>query len=264
MKLPSLLCCAAALALLTAACSGSTADVPAVADQDQDLTSALGTGTYLVDSKPFFDYYASRITLSAGKKFEAEIVSSRGDTTLLAGSYDILPARANNPQSPVKSDKPTLYLTSDSGAAPQAFEFDKLPDGSLKLYHSARHVSFSMKKDPNWKPEATNGKTITCTGPAVNAVVTIDQAQGRRGTLKLTRKAAADDHDPPSATVAITQTEGGGVPGYIYFEGSKGEQDYYVNIIKKDFERGSGAVEMHLMWAEGGQEFSIGSTCAFK
>jgi hypothetical protein len=263
MKL-SLLCCAAVLASLSAvACSGSTADVPA-AEGDQDLTSALGTGTYLVDSKPFFDYYASRITLLAGKKFEAEIVSSRGDTTLLAGSYDILPARANNPQSPVKSDKPTLYLTSDSGAAPQAFEFDRLPDGSLKLYHSARSASFTMKKDPSWKPAPTDGKSITCTGPTVNAAITIDQAQGRRGTLKLTRKAGADRHDPPSVSVPITQTEGGGVPEYIYFEGSKGEQDFYVNMIKKDFERGSGDVKLFLRWAEGGQEFSIGANCAFK
>lgn len=37
-----------------------------------------------------------------------------------------------------------------------------------------------------------------------------------------------------------------------------------MNIIQKDFERGWGAVEMHLMWAEGGQELGIGSTGAFK
>ncbi len=202
--------------------------------------------------------------LLAGKKYEAEIVSSRGETTLLAGSYDVQPARANNPQSPVKSDKPTLYLTSDTGAAPQAFEFDKLADSGLKLYHSARSASFAMRKDPTWKPAPTDAKSISCTGPTVNAVITIDQAQGRRGSLKLTRKASADRHDPPSVTVPVTQTEGGGVPEYIYFEGSKGEQDYYVNMIKKDFERGSGEVKLFLRWAEGGQEFSIGATCAFK
>ena len=263
MKLLSLLFCAAALASLTVACSGNTADVPTAAE-DQDLTSALGTGTFVIDSRPFFDSYASRITLLAGKKYEAEIVSSRGETTLLAGSYDIQPARANNPQSPVKSDKPTLYLTSDTGAAPQAFEFDKLADGGLKLYHSARSVSFTMKKDPTWKPAPTDAKSISCTGPTVNAVITIDQAQGRRGSLKLTRKAGADRHDPPSVTVPVTQTAGGGVAEYIYFEGSKGEQDYYVNMIKKDFERGSGEVKLFLRWAEGGQELSIGATCAFK
>ncbi len=164
----------------------------------------------------------------------------------------------------MKSDKPTLYLTSDTGAAAQTFEFDKLPDGGLKLYHSARTASFTMKKDPSWKPAPTNSKSIRCTGPRIDAVVTIDQAQGRRGTLTLTRKPGADRRDPPSVTVPITQTARGGVAEYIYFEGTKGEQEYYVNMIKKDFERGSGDVKLFLRWAEDGQEFGIGATCAFK
>ena len=54
------------------------------------------------------------------------------------------------------------------------------------------------------------------------------------------------------------------MPSYIYFEGSSGEQDYYVNIIKADFERGRGSVTAHLQWAEGGQQWSIGGTCAFR
>ena len=266
MKLSLILLAGAATVFaLTAGCAAdSSQDESSAAGSEDALTASLGTGTFVVDDKPWFDYYASRITLKAGKKYEAEIVSSSGETTLLAGSYSILAARPNNPDSPVQSDKPTLYLSSDTGAAPQTFEFDKLPDGSLKLYHSARRTSFTMKKDPNYQPAPTNVKTIACTGNAVNATITIDQAQGRRGTLKITRKAGADDHDPPSATLPITKTEGGGVENYIYFEGSKGEQDYYVNAIKSEFERGRGAVTVHLMWAQGGQEWSIGATCAFQ
>jgi len=251
MKRLLLLIALAAASAGSVACSTSTEE-PSTADDD--LTSAF-TGTYVIDSRPFGEYYASRITFDAGKKYEAEITKSSGETQLIAGTYEILPARPNNPQSPVMSDKPTLILGDVS------FEYDKLPDGGLRLYHSARHVSFTMKRDPSYRPAPTNAKTISCTGNAVDAKITLDQAQNRRGTLKITRKADADRHDPPSATVAITQTEGGGVPDYLYWEGSSGEQDYYVNMKKAELAKTSGAISVNLRWAEGGQEFDIGGTC---
>ena len=265
MKLVSLLSMATLLGVSTvslfgAGCAGSTSD-PVVGEDD--LTSGIADGTYVVDSRPFGSYYVERITFAAGKKFEADMVSDRGDKSVLAGSYDILPARPNNPQSPVQSDKPTLALNSDSGGAGIYLEYDKLPGGVLKLYHSARHVSFTVKLDPTWKPQATSTKTIACTGNSVDAKLTLDSAQNRRGTLSITRKSAADRHDPPTVTVPVTKTAGSEVPGYTYFEGSKGGQDFYVNMITSDFERGSGAVTLHLTWAEGGQEWSVGVTCAF-
>jgi hypothetical protein len=243
---------------------GCSASDGGTAVGEDDLTSGVSAGTYLVESPPFGAYYASRLTLSAGKKYEAEMVSSAGDKSLIAGSYDILPARPNNPQSPVLSDKPTLYLTSDSGGANVTFELDKLPDGRLKLYHSVRSVSFTMKKDPSWQAEPTNAKVIACTGPAVDATLTLDQAQNQRGTLTIKRKAAAGGRsDPPDATVSMIKVAGSEVPGYVYFEGSKGEQDYYVNMNQGDFERGSGHVALNLQWAQGGEQFGVGTTCAF-
>jgi hypothetical protein len=247
--------------LLTAGCSGSEGST---AIGEDDLTSGVGTGTYLVESRPFGGYYASRLTFSAGKKYEAEMVSSSGEKSLIAGTYDILPARPNNPQSPVLSDKPTLYLSSDSGGANVTFELDKLPDGRLKLYHSVRTVSFTVKKDPTWQAEPTNVKVIACTGPAVNAKITLDQAQNKRGTLTITRKPGAGGRsDPPNATVSIIKVAGSEVPGYVYFEGSKGEQDYYVNMHQDDYERGSGPIVVNLQWAENGEQFGVGTTCAF-
>lgn len=247
--------------LLIGGCSGSEGST---AIGEDDLTSGVGTGTYLVESRPFSGYYAARLTFSAGKKYEAEMVSGSGDRSLIAGSYDILPARPNNPQSPVLSDKPTLYLASDSGGANVTFEFDKLPDGRLKLYHSARAVSFTVKKDPTWQPQPTNAKTIACTGPAVNATITLDKAQNARGTLTITRKPGASDRSvPPNATVSIIKVAGSEVPGYVYFEGSKGEQDYYVNMHQDDYERGSGPIVVNLQWAENGEQFGVGTTCAF-
>lgn len=245
---------------LSAAC-GHPADNTAVGNDD--LTSTLGVGTYLVDTPPFGSTYVERLTFAAGQKFEAQILSSSGDTTLLAGSYVILPARPNDPQSPVASDKPTLVLSSDSGGGDVSFELDRLSGGTLRLYESARQVSFTMTKDPSWQPAPTNRKVIACTGNTANAKLTLDQAQNRRGTLEITRKAAADRHDPPSVSVTITENVGSQVPHYVYFEGQHGEQDYYVNMNEDDFKRGSGNVTLNLQWAQGGQQWSVGVSCAF-
>lgn len=262
MKL-ALLASAAVVLSLAAGCAASSDQPGDGVSSDDALTATIGVGTYLVESKPWGSYYAQRITIQSGNEFEAEIVSSDGETTLMAGRYDILQATPNNPDSPIQTDKPTLYLTSDAGDS-QTFEFDKLPNGELRLYHSARHVTFTMKADPSWRPEPTNTKTVTCTGSTVDAVITLDQAQNRRGTLQLTRKAGADRHDPPSVTAPLTRTAGSEVPGYVYFEGSKGEQDYYVTFKEAEFGRSSGPVWVHLVWAEGGQEFDVGATCKYQ
>ena len=264
MKLVIRLLCAGVLAaasLATAACSHK-ADGDA-ASSDSDLTGTMGVGTYVVGTPPFGATYVARLTFAAGQRFEADVVSSSGETSLLAGGYVVLPAHPNDPHSPVLSDKRTLVLSPDSGAAPLSFEFDKLAGGALELYASARQVSFTMTKDPSWQPAPTNRKVIACTGNAVDSKLTLDQAQNRRGTLEITRKPSADRHDPPTVTVAMTKNEDPEVPGYVYFEGHHGEQDFYANMKQNDFERGSGSLQVNLRWAEGGEEWSIGATCAF-
>jgi hypothetical protein len=255
-----------ALLLLAAGVTASTActstpdDGGAVAEDD--LTS-FGSGTYVVDERPFGTYYASRITFSTGKKYEAEIVRSTGTTQLVAGTYLILPARPNNPNSPVESDKPTLVLEDDAGGAGVSFEFDRLAGGDLRLHHSARQHSFTMKRDPSYRAPSTDTKTIACTGALADAKLTLDQAQNRRGTLAIVRKAGAED-GPPSVTVTVTKDEGPGSPDYVYFQGTRGEQDFYVNVKKADFEKRTGGVTLHLRWAENGREWGVPLTCTYE
>jgi hypothetical protein len=57
-----------------------------------------------------------------------------------------------------------------------------------------------MKKD--YKPVATNAKTIACTGDKVTATVVLDQNQGKAGTLSTThaevgmrQRLPADGHE---------------------------------------------------------------------
>ena len=217
---------------------------------EDDLTSVT-TGTYVIDTRPIFGgTHANRITFGEGKTHESEIVTS-GTTQLVAGHYELLPSH-------------TLALLDDSGNGPLYFEYERLPSDGLRLYGPARHWSFTMKRDPTYRPAPTNVKIIACTGPTVDAKITLDRAQNRRGTLVITRKGEGERHDPPSATVNVTKNERGAVPEYVYFEGSSGEQDYYVNMKKNDFERGTGPVELHLRWAEGGQEWDVGVTCRYE
>jgi len=260
MKLAPRLFCLAALwlASLPVACT----QAETTAESEEDLTG-MGTGTYVLDARAWGEHYVDRITFSRGSTFEAEFVSASGVRSLVAGTYDVLPARPNNPDSPVKSDKPTLMLRNDSGGPGASFEFDKEPGSVLRFYHSVRRSSFTLKKDPNYAPAPTNTKTIACTGERVDAKLTLDQAQNRRGTLKITRKASATDRDVPNATVTVTKNENGASRDYLYFEGMSGEQDYYVNMIKSDYERGSGDVKLNLQWAQGGQQWGVGVKCAF-
>jgi hypothetical protein len=246
--------------LLTPLGAACTHDAGDVAVADDDLTGSIGVGTYLVDARPFGTTYLARVTFAAGQKLEADVVSGSGNSTLLAGSYSILPARPNDPHSPISTDKPTLVISGDTGLS---FEFDKLPGGALRLYTSARQASFTMKIDPTWRPAPTNGKVIACSGNAVDAKLTLDQAQNRRGTFAIVRKASADDHDPPTVTVSVMPDQFSNAPDRLYFEGHHGEQDFYVNMLEDDFARGTGAIPLNMRWAQNGQEWSIGGTCAF-
>lgn len=263
MKLATGLFCLGALIVSSLSTGCSTDAGGSASASDDALTGTMDIGTFVIDAPPSGGTYATRLTFAAGQRYEAEIASGSGATTLLAGGYVILPARPNDPQSPVASDKPTLVLTSGSGGTGASFEFDKLSSGGLRLYGSARHVTFTMRKDPSWQPAPTNRKVIACAGNAVNAKLTLDQAQNRRGTLEIVRTAAAGRHDPPTDTLAVTTDEFESSPDYLYFFGRQGQQDYYVNIKKNDFERGSGNVTLNMRWAQDGQEWDIGGSCAF-
>lgn len=228
----------------------------------EEALTGLGTGTYVVDRAPYGTFYVERLTLSRGKRFEADYVTSRGGRTTIGGTYDVFPARPNNPNSPVRSDKPWIALRSDTGPAP-SFEIDFLPGGGLKLYHSARYESFTMKNAPGYEPPATTTKTLDCTGPNVNAKLTLDRAQNRRGTLEIRRRAAADDSDPQGGKMNVSIVPDEVSRDWIRFEGTRDDQDFYLGIKKVDFDRATGTAQTNFMWAQYGQQWGLNVTCTF-
>ena len=109
-----------------------------------------------------------------------------------------------------------------------------------------------------------NAKIIACTGPAVDAKLTLDRTD-KRGSLTITRKPSADRHDPPNVTVTMDKVAGSQVPGWVYFETPDDgvTTEVYLNMHEDDFARGSGSVAATLQWAENGEQFDVGATCAF-
>jgi hypothetical protein len=257
-------CTFASVALLLSSVVGCTADAGSSGEDgaSEEALTEVSTGTYVVDDAPYRTYYLERLTLSAGKKFEADYVSERGARTTIAGTYRLYPARANNPNSPVASDKPSIMLASDTGPAP-VFEIDQLPGGGLRLYHSARQETFTMKKDPSFQPAPTVTKTLVCTSSTVDARVILDKAQNRRGTLEVTRKSGATYADPRSGKMGISIILDEWTQDWIHFEGSHDSQDFYFGIKKDDFERGTGDAYVNLSWAESGQQFRLYVDCSF-
>jgi hypothetical protein len=249
------------LAVALGGCTGSAEEEKS--GTSDDALTGLGTGTFVVEKKPTGSAYLERLTLSAGKKFEADYVSGRGGKTTIGGSYTIFPARANNPDSPVASDKPWIALESDTGPAPN-FELDIAPDGGLRLYSSARQQSFTMKKDAAYVPPPTTTKTLNCTGPTIEAKLTLDRAQNRRGTLQIKRKSGATDRDPRAATMGSSIRLDDYPRDWLSYESSNDGQDFYFGIPKAELERGTGPAQVNLQWAEFGQQFGIAVDCTFE
>lgn len=240
--------------LLSAACGGQSSEqAPPAADELNTSEDRIAPGTYVLDGKPTSGLTIERLTILAGDKYQADLAVSGRDSRYSAGRIEWFAARANNPQSPVASDKPWFVLAADFGDDP-SFEFDKLPSGGLKLYSRARQVSFEMKKDASWREPQTVTKTIVCTGPDANAELVLDEAQNRAGTLKLVGKRGV-----PSATVHmfLTPASDTGSPDWVRYEGAKGERDFSFGIEKVDFDRSRGGVRVSAKYAEDGQEKGI-------
>lgn len=243
------------------ACGGGT-DSPEATSDDELRVEALPLGTYVLEGKPSASRYLARLTLLSNDKYEADIVVEGDSPRFSRGSYKLFAARANNPDSPVRTDKPWIALYAESGPGPN-FEYDRLPDGGLAMFAAARQQTFSMKKDPNWRPAATVTKTISCTGTRASAKLVLDAAQNRGGTLELKGKRG---ERTPTATVPVLLTPASetGSRDWVRYEGSKGDQDFSFGMKKDDFDRGTGEVEVSANWAEGGQQFGVAfDRCSF-
>lgn len=234
---------------------------------DELNDSALPTGTYVVDGKANLEVYVARLTLLSSRRYEADLVQG-GETRLSRGTYSLFDARPNDPQSPVRTDKPWIALEAENGPSPN-FEFDRLPNGGLKMYGPARHGSFMMMKDDNWRaPPAAGAKTISCTGNIASAKFVVDGADSRAATFDLIGEpeSSSSRHPVPTATVSMTlvPVRETGVPDWVRYEGSRGGKDFSFGIKKDGFDRGTGTVQVSANWAEDGQQFDIGLIrCSF-
>ncbi len=92
-------------------------------------------------------------------------------------------------------------------------------------------------------PRATDARVIECKGRRFDATLTMDEAQRRRGTMKIVRHAEADASDPPNASFSIAYTGDTGVDDYMGYEGFDRQNNGYEFALKKsDMEKTSGSI----------------------
>jgi len=216
-----------------------------VAASEDALTSLPGSGTYAIRSKPSSGSYVNSLTLSANKKFEIEWVRrtttmepwvfnpfvlvpvTREEAVVLRGQWFTFEGFDNKPM--VSFD---ITDGTDDGAN---YTFEMLTSSAsdtIKLGTVDGRV-FELKKSSSTTPAPTDKRVLTCDGMKIKAVITLDEAQRRRGKIKITRKAGADHLSPPEKTTTVVYTGNTGVDDYMRYEGEDDAGNGYDFALKK-------------------------------
>jgi hypothetical protein len=113
--------------------------------------------------------------------------------------------------------------------------------GSLRL-QAIGSAAFELKAAaPDTTP--TDKRVLRCAGRRWDAVITLDENQRRRGTMKVTRHTDAERSDPPNTSFAIAYTGDTGVDDYMAFEGvDRGGNGYDFALRRSDLEHTSGPI----------------------
>jgi len=241
------------LLLLVAALAASgcapTAEDDSVAEGSDALT-ALPTGTFAIADLPLSGSYVARLTLQAGKKFEMEYVR-RTSTTEPWVLNPWVPVPVTHEERLVLRGTWFTYAgdhgstmvsfdVTDGDGGSYVFEVAKAP-GALKLT-TIDDRTFELRVS-SAAPEPTDKRVIRCDALTIKAVITLDEAQRRRGTLRIERKAAATASSPPERTTPVVYTGGTGVDDYMSYEGHDSDGNGYEFALREsDLEKTSGPI----------------------
>lgn len=237
--------------LVLGGCAGETSEAPPgdPAASESDLTS-LPVGHYAIAREPSSGSYVSELTISAGKKVELEWVHvtttsepwffnpwirvpvSKKEKLVLTGSFSIF---AGDPGETLIS-----FDVTDRGVDHLIYSLEKTTDGiALQAIGGPR---FEMKKAAA-STRATDTRILDCKGRRWDAVITLDEAQRRRGTMKVTRRADAERNDPPNGSFEVSYSGDTGVDDYMRYEGADRQGNGYDFALRKsDLEKTSGPI----------------------
>lgn len=243
----------AALALLllsfTAGCAVTPADDHSASASASDLTS-VPTGSFAITDKPSDGSYVSTLTLSSGRTFELEYVSvTTTYETSIFSPFVPLPTR--HEEKVVSTGKYEVFA-GEPGETLISFDIEGTTSSDDHRIFSIKATAttitleevggqpFTLKKS-SAAPAKTDARVLTCDGGKIGVVITLDEAQRRRGHMKVTRKAGADRMDPPAGVVPVVYTGGTGVDDYMAYEGRDSQGNTYSFALKaSDLEKTSG------------------------
>jgi len=102
--------------------------------------------------------------------------------------------------------------------------------------------AFELKSGaPDTTP--TDKRVLRCTGRRWDAVITLDENQRRRGTMKVARHSDAERSDPPNTSFTVAYTGVTGVTDYMGFDGvDRSGNGYDFPLRRSGLEKTSGPI----------------------
>ena len=192
--------------VLGTACSSPVDEEPSASSEDA-LTSLPSTGTFAIADRPLSGSYVARLSLSAGKKFEIEYVrrtqssepwvwnpwlrvpTTHEETLVLRGTWFTFAGDHGSTQA--------SFDVTDGNGADEHFIFEVASASSVGIeLKTIDGATFDLRASSS-QGGGTGGGTsikrvIRCDGMQITAVITLDEAQRRRGTIAIKRKPNAD------------------------------------------------------------------------
>lgn len=238
------------IALATAGCAvdGDTNDHDEVVESTEDALSSLPAGRYVLAREPSSGSHVSELTLSAGRKFELELVR-------VTTSYE---APWWNPflRLPVRKEEAivargTYFLFESDGEPHVSFDFAEgsvghlsygveIASGMIRLHPVGGGV-LELRKTAS-SQVSTDARVYRCTGRSYDAVIELDEAQHRRGTFTVKRHpGTTGGSTPPSTSFTVVYDGDTGVDDYMGYEGTDDEGGHYDFALRRsDLARTSG------------------------
>jgi hypothetical protein len=236
---------------LTAGCAANPSDDDGAASAAASELTSVPTGTFAIEREPSDGSYISKLTLSSGKKFELEYV--RVTTTYETSLFSpFIPLPTRHEEKVVSTGKYSVFA-GEPGETLISFDIEGTTTNDDHMIFSIKSTAttltlaaigedaFTLEKTNGGAPEPTDARVLTCDDGSFTAVITLDEAQRRRGHMKITRKAGADRMDPPNGDVPVVYTGNTGVDDYMAYEGRDSHGNTYSFALKaSDLQKTSG------------------------
>lgn len=232
--------------LAATGCAASTED-DATAGSESALT-AVPKGSFNVVRDPLSGSFIRSITFGPADRVELEYVRAR--TSASPFPFDPFGLGASTTKETFSlrgkaftfesSGKTNLALDVGEPFGSLTYEMEK--DGDTLRLEAIGERAFELKAGaPVVVP--TEKRVVHCKGRKFEATITLDEAQRRRGTMKVKASPDADRNDPPSGTFPIQFTGNTGVRDAMAYEGTDAKNNNYdMALFASELERTSGAI----------------------